>query len=112
MFQRQNETLIIKESFRLHLSLPLLLPRKTQNKVEINRYEILLNTKGRYSDQSEKFYPERFLDRSGDDKGFEFIPFGLEKRMCPGMLYAPAVVKVTLANLLFHFHWKLDGGHD
>ncbi|CAN0908581.1 Cytochrome P450 71D10 [Linum grandiflorum] len=106
--------LVIKES---------LLPRECREKIEINGYEIPANTKviingwaigrdGRYWDQPDKFYPERFLDRDDDKEGmdFEFIPFGSGRRMCPGMLYASAVVKLVLANLLFHFDWKLPSG--
>ncbi|CAN1785962.1 Cytochrome P450 71D11 (Fragment) [Linum perenne] len=91
--------MVIKESLRLHPPLPLLLPRESQERVQINGYEIPANTK-------------RFLDRSIDDKGmnFELIPFGSGRRMCPGMLYASAVVKLTLANLLYHFDWKLPDG--
>ncbi|CAN1785956.1 Premnaspirodiene oxygenase [Linum perenne] len=115
--------MVIKESLRLHPPLPLLLPRESQERVQINGYEIPANTKviingwaigrdSRYWEEPEKFYPERFLDRSIDDKGmnFELIPFGSGRRMCPGMLYASAVVKLTLANLLYHFDWKLPDG--
>ncbi|CAN0908570.1 Premnaspirodiene oxygenase [Linum grandiflorum] len=115
--------LVIKESLRLRPPLPLLLPRECREKIEINGYEIPANTKviingwaigrdGRYWDQPDKFYPERFLDRDDDKEGmdFEFIPFGSGRRMCPGMLYASAVVKLVLANLLFHFDWKLPSG--
>ncbi|CAN0908563.1 Premnaspirodiene oxygenase [Linum grandiflorum] len=93
--------LVIKESLRLHPPLPLLLPRESREKVVINGYKIP--------------DPERFLDRcsiNNDNRAvdFEFIPFGSGRRMCPGMLYASAVVKVALANLLYHFDWKLPGG--
>ncbi|CAI0388185.1 unnamed protein product [Linum tenue] len=117
--------LVIKESLRLHPPLPLLFPRESQAKVEVCGYEIPAKTKvivncwaiGRdpqYWIEPTKFYPERFVDSTIDYKGnnFEFIPFGAGRRMCPGMLYATAVVKLTLANLLYHFDWKLVDGMD
>ncbi|CAI0387086.1 unnamed protein product [Linum tenue] len=117
--------LVIKESLRLHPPLPLLFPRESQAKVEVCGYEIPAKTKvivncwaiGRdpqYWIEPTKFYPERFADSTIDYKGnnFEFIPFGAGRRMCPGMLYATAVVKLTLANLLYHFDWKLVDGMD
>ncbi|CAL1376529.1 unnamed protein product [Linum trigynum] len=114
---------VIKEVLRLHPTLPLLLPRENQEKVQICGYDIPSKTKvivngwaiGRDPDRwvdPGKFYPERFLDSSIDYKGndFELIPFGAGRRMCPGMHSAVAVVKLTLANLLFHFDWKLPTG--
>ncbi|CAI0541214.1 unnamed protein product [Linum tenue] len=53
----------------------------------------------------------RFVDCSIDYKGndFQFVPFGAGRRMCPGYGFGIEVVKLTLANLLFHFSWRLPG---
>ncbi|KAK9026023.1 hypothetical protein V6N11_038871 [Hibiscus sabdariffa] len=115
--------LVIKETLRLHPPLPLLLPRESTEKCEINGYEIPAKTKvivnawaiGRdsnYWNDAEKFNPERFIDSSVDYKGasFEFIPFGAGRRICPGMSYGMAVVELSLAHLLYHFDWKLPNG--
>ncbi|XP_055960783.1 premnaspirodiene oxygenase-like [Mercurialis annua] len=115
--------LVIKETLRLHPPAPLLLPRECRERVEITGYEIPVNTRiivnawavgrnPRYWKEAEKFNPERFLDNSTDYRGkdFEFIPFGGGRRMCHGMSYGMAVVELVLANLLYHFDWKLSGG--
>ncbi|MBA0759367.1 hypothetical protein Gotri_022266 [Gossypium trilobum] len=115
--------LVMKETLRLHPPVPLLLPRESRERCEINGYEIPAKTKvivnawaiGRdsnYWNEAERFYPERFIDSSVDYKGtnFEFIPFGAGRRICPGMSYGMAVVELSLAQLLYHFDWKLPNG--
>uniref|UniRef100_A0A2C9W7G6 Cytochrome P450 n=1 Tax=Manihot esculenta TaxID=3983 RepID=A0A2C9W7G6_MANES len=113
---------IIKETLRLHPPVPLI-PRESRTNVEINGYNIPVKTKvtinawaiGRdpkYWTKAEKFYPERFLDSSINYKGtdFEFIPFGSGRRICPGMAFAMANIELPLAQLLYHFDWKLPKG--
>ncbi|GMY30995.1 premnaspirodiene oxygenase-like isoform X1 [Fagus crenata] len=111
---------VIKETLRLHPPLPLLIPRECTESCEINGYGIPAKTKvivnawaiGRdpsYWTEAESFYPERFLDSSVDYKGvsFEFIPFGAGRRICPGITFATPNVELPLAQLLYHFDWKL-----
>ncbi|BAT80611.1 hypothetical protein LR48_Vigan07g013300 [Vigna angularis] len=111
---------VIKETLRLHPPAPLLLPRECSEKCEINGYEIPAKSKvivnawaiGRdpnHWNEAEKFYPERFLESSIDYKGgeFQFIPFGAGRRICPGINLGIVNVEFSLANLLFHFDWKL-----
>ncbi|CAL1357928.1 unnamed protein product [Linum trigynum] len=112
---------VIKESLRLHPPLPLLLPREGIVRAEIDGYDIPARTKviinawaigrdSRHWKEPDKFYPERFLDDfSTDYKGsdLKFIPFGSGRRSCPGLTFGMAVVKLMLANLLYHFDWKL-----
>ncbi|CAL1402234.1 unnamed protein product [Linum trigynum] len=114
---------VIKESMRINPHAPFLLPRETRETVEINGFVIPAKTRvivnawaiGRdpcHWIDPEKFYPERFLNSSIDYKGahFEYIPFGAGRRSCPGMLFGMATVHLSLANLLFHFDWKLPVG--
>jgi cytochrome P450 len=111
---------VIKETLRLHPPGPLLLPRKCGEPSEIDGYEIPIKTKviinawaiGRdpaYWDDAESFIPERFVGSSIDFKGtyFEYIPFGVGRRMCPGILFGLANIELLLAQLLYQFDWKL-----
>ncbi|KAG8047130.1 hypothetical protein GUJ93_ZPchr0008g12273 [Zizania palustris] len=58
--------------------------------------------------------PERFLHRAAEvdfrGKGFEFIPFGTGRRLCPGLPMAERVVPFILVSLLHAFHWRLPNG--
>ncbi|XVF77849.1 hypothetical protein PTKIN_Ptkin14bG0080200 [Pterospermum kingtungense] len=115
--------LVINETLRLHAPAPLLIPRECQESCEVNGYLIpakyrnivnawAIGRNGNYWPEADKFYPERFLDNSISYKGtdFELIPFGSGRRICPGMSFGSAIVELILANLLYHFDWKLPDG--
>ncbi|GLT56612.1 hypothetical protein SLA2020_296420 [Shorea laevis] len=115
--------LVIKETLRLHPPSPLLVARESRERCEINGFEIPAKSRvivnawaiGRdsnYWTEAEKFLPERFSDGTSDYTGsnFEFIPFGGGRRMCPGISFGMANIELELANLLFHFDWKLPDG--
>ncbi|XP_004490657.1 6,7,8-trihydroxycoumarin synthase [Cicer arietinum] len=114
---------VIKESMRLYPILPILLPRETMKKCNIDGYEIpdktlvFVNAWAIHRDPEtwknpEEFYPERFLDSHIDFKGqdFELIPFGSGRRICPGLNMAVATVELVLANLLYLFDWEMPEG--
>ncbi|WVY94059.1 hypothetical protein V8G54_033147 [Vigna mungo] len=111
---------IIKETLRLHPPVPLLVPRESRERCEINGYEIPSKTRviinawaiGRNAEcwtEAESFKPERFLNNGIDFKGadFAFIPFGGGRRICPGITFAIPNIELPLAQLLYHFDWKL-----
>ncbi|KAM3340748.1 hypothetical protein P3S68_028382 [Capsicum galapagoense] len=115
--------LVIKETMRIHPPLPLLIARECREETNINGYTIPENTKviinawalGRdpkYWDNAESFKPERFeqcfMDFFGNN--FEYLPFGSGRRICPGILFGLANVYLPLAQLLYHFDWKLPTG--
>ncbi|XWS09689.1 hypothetical protein CRYUN_Cryun39dG0010600 [Craigia yunnanensis] len=97
---------VIKETLRLHPVFPLLLPRERSKNCEA------IGRDPNHWPEAEKFYPERLLNSSIDFMGkiFEFIPFGAGRRICPGILFAQPNVELPLAQLLFHFDWKLSNG--
>ncbi|MBA0632760.1 hypothetical protein Godav_001440 [Gossypium davidsonii] len=116
---------VIKETLRLHPVFPLLLPRECSQNCEVNGFEIPSKTRviinawaiGRDPNhwvEPEKFEPERFINSSVDFVGtnFEFIPFGAGRRICPGILFAVPNLELPLAQLLFHFDWKLPKQED
>ncbi|KAL1368880.1 cytochrome P450 83B1 [Arachis hypogaea] len=116
---------VIKETLRLHLPLPLLLPRETKEASIIDGYKIpsktlvYINAWAIHRDPEkwkdpEEFYPERFLllDKNIDVGGqdFDLIPFSYGRRQCPGMHMAIAALDLILANLLYCFDWELPDG--
>ena len=122
---------IVKETFRLHPTLPLLIPHQSISATKAFGYDIPAKTGvfinvwaiGRDPTLWEKpleFVPERFLagtpheatDFQGQD--FELIPFGAGRRQCPGMEFGSIVVHLMVANLLHAFEWSFPDGltHD
>ncbi|CAO1948633.1 unnamed protein product [Urochloa humidicola] len=127
--------LVIRETFRLHTPLPLLLPRQSPVRepgATVLGYDVppgatvLVNVWALGRDErywpggdAEAFRPERFEDGVGEVAGvefkgadFELLPFGAGRRMCPGMAFGLANVELALASLLFHFDWEVPGLED
>ncbi|RHN57898.1 putative premnaspirodiene oxygenase [Medicago truncatula] len=114
---------VIKETMRLHPAIPLLIPRESMKPCQINGYDIPAKTRvlvnawaigrdPRYWVEAENFKPERFVNSPIDFNGtdFEYIPFGAGRRMCPGIAFGIPNVELPLAELLYHFDWKLLNG--
>lgn len=111
---------IIKETLRLHPPIPLMAPRESSAACEVNGYEIpekswvivniwAIGRDPNYWNDAEMFRPERFLDGRNDyNRGS--LPFGLGERICPGKSFGIAILKIAIANLLYHFDWKLSNG--
>uniref|UniRef100_A0A5B6ZBJ4 Flavonoid 3'-monooxygenase n=1 Tax=Davidia involucrata TaxID=16924 RepID=A0A5B6ZBJ4_DAVIN len=118
---------IIKETFRLHPSTPLSLPRIAAESCEINGYHIpkgstlLVNVWAIARDpdvwaEPLEFKPDRFLpggerpnvDVKGND--FEVIPFGAGRRICAGMSLGLRMVQLLTATLVHAFDWDLAEG--
>ncbi|EOA36880.1 hypothetical protein CARUB_v10008934mg [Capsella rubella] len=114
--------LIVKETFRLHPSVPTI-PRETMSPITIQGYDIPNNTRiyidvwaiGRDPKvwkNPEEFNPERFIDSDVHFKGqhYELLPFGSGRRLCPAVSMASNTIEFGLLNMLYFFDWKLPDG--
>ncbi|KAH7528370.1 hypothetical protein FEM48_Zijuj05G0065300 [Ziziphus jujuba var. spinosa] len=94
--------------------------RETSESVKLGGYDIPPKTKVVFNtwaiqrdpnfwDRPEEFIPERFENNQVDFKGqdFQFVPFGVGRRGCPGLTFAGFLVEYVIANLLYWFDWKL-----
>ncbi|RDY09007.1 hypothetical protein CR513_06703, partial [Mucuna pruriens] len=116
--------MVVKEILRLYPVGPLLVPRESLQDIIINGYfipkksKILINAWaiGRdpkvWSDNTEMFYPERFVNSNIDIRGhdFELIPFGSGRRGCPGIQLGLTTVSLVLAQLVHCFNWEFPLG--
>ncbi|CAH2059989.1 unnamed protein product [Thlaspi arvense] len=100
---------VVKETFRLHPPVPLLLPRKAEADVEVLGFmvpkdtQVLVNVWAIGRDPSAwenptQFEPERFLGNDMDVRGrdYELTPFGAGRRICPGLPLAMRTVTLKL----------------
>ncbi|KAA0034252.1 cytochrome P450 71B19-like [Cucumis melo var. makuwa] len=121
--QCQYLKMIVKETLRLHPPAPLLLPRQVMSHFEMEGFDfypkmmVQINAWAIARDPKcwkdpEEFIPERFAGSCIDFRGqhFELLPFGAGRRICPAINLGIKNVEVALANLLYHFDWKLPEG--
>ncbi|KAH0938954.1 hypothetical protein HID58_006415 [Brassica napus] len=115
---------IMKETLRLHPTIPLLVPHRPTETAVVGGYTVPKDTKvfiNVWSIQRDpnvwenptEFCPERFLDnKSCDFSGtdYSFLPFGSGRRICAGVALAERMVLYTLATLLHSFDWKIPEG--
>ncbi|CAN6288126.1 unnamed protein product [Urochloa humidicola] len=118
---------VIKETFRLHPSTPLSLPRVAAEDCEVGGFHIpknttlLVNVWAIARDPAAwpeplEFRPGRFLpggphagvDVKGSD--FELIPFGAGRRVCAGLSWGLRMVTLMTAALVHGLDWRLAGG--
>ncbi|KAK3022343.1 hypothetical protein RJ639_047048 [Escallonia herrerae] len=122
VMEKAQAECVIKETLRLHPPAPLT-PRESIKSCEIGEYKIPLKARvinnlwaiardPKHWPDADCFRPERFDGSSADYKGtnFQYIPFGAGRRMCPGIAFGIANVELQLAQLRYHFDWKLPHG--
>ncbi|KAH7862186.1 hypothetical protein Vadar_001216 [Vaccinium darrowii] len=118
---------VLKETFRLHPAVPLLVPKRSNKLSIVGGYTIpkdtrvLLNVWAIHRDPQawddpSEFKPERFLsdtskwDYSGNN--FQFLPFGSGRRICAGIPLAEKMVIYLLASFLHSFNWEVPQGEE
>lgn len=116
----------IKETLRLHVPAPLLVPHRAIEPCKIHDYVIprdsmvLVNAwaiarNPMFWDDATSFKPERFLNSNKvpyNETHFANLPFGSGLRMCPGSSVAIKNIQMLVASLLHYFDWKLPNGEN
>ncbi|KAJ0547407.1 putative flavone synthase I [Helianthus annuus] len=115
---------IIKEVFRLHPPIPMVI-RKSNENVTIKGYDIPVGSilfvniwsigrNSKYWESPLEFNPDRFLEGGAlkgslDIKGHNFtlLPFGTGRRSCPGINMAMRQLPVVIATLVQCFEWNV-----
>ncbi|KAK9277742.1 hypothetical protein L1049_007289 [Liquidambar formosana] len=95
---------IVKETFRLHPAIPLLLPRK----VEADRIMWLHNPKGCTSSSECMGYWARPKQMDQPKLVCAGKVLGDGRRICLGLPLATRMVHLTLGALIHSFDWKLE----
>ncbi|KAL5580495.1 hypothetical protein UlMin_012937 [Ulmus minor] len=109
---------VMKETLRLRMAAPLLVPHMNLHNAKLGAYHIpaktrisvnawwLANNPAHWK-KPEQFRPERFLEEeskvefTGND--FKYIPFGVGRRSCPGISLAINILVITLGRLVQTF---------
>ncbi|XP_054818744.1 trans-cinnamate 4-monooxygenase [Prosopis cineraria] len=117
---------VIKETLRLRMAIPLLVPHMNLHDAKLGGYDIpaeskilvnawwLANNPAHWKNP-EQFRPERFLEEeskveaNGND--FRYLPFGVGRRSCPGIILALPILGITLGRLVQNFELLPPPGH-
>ncbi|KAG5567097.1 hypothetical protein RHGRI_002610 [Rhododendron griersonianum] len=109
---------VVKETLRLRMAIPLLVPHMNLQDAKLGSYDIpaeskilvnawwLANNPDSWK-KPEEFRPERFLEEeakveaNGND--FRYLPFGVGRRSCPGIILALPLLSITIGRLVQNF---------
>ncbi|XP_074264865.1 geraniol 8-hydroxylase-like [Silene latifolia] len=111
---------VIKETLRLHPSVPLSIPRKADTDLKVFGFTVPKNAQilvniwaiGRDPDvwdRPDEFDPDRFIGL-GSGRDYEVIAFGSGRRACPGRVMAVRMLHLMLGSLIHGFEWEVEGG--
>nr|ANV22064.1 cinnamate-4-hydroxylase [Anthurium andraeanum] len=118
---------VIKETLRLRMAIPLLVPHMNLHDAKLGGYDIpaeskilvnawyLANNSNNWN-KPEEFRPERFLEEeakveaNGND--FRYLPFGVGRRSCPGIILALPILGITIGRLVQNFELLPPPGQD
>jgi len=118
---------VVKETLRLRMAIPLLVPHMNLSDAKLAGYDIpaeskiLVNAWFLANDpkkwvRPDEFRPERFLEEEkaveahGND--FRFVPFGVGRRSCPGIILALPIIGITLGRMVQNFQLLPPPGLD
>lgn len=114
----------IKETFRLHPPVPLLVVRSPSKSCKVGGYTVpkrstvymnawAIHRDPQFWENPSEFDPSRFLNPDGTTKfnynglNTNFLPFGAGRRRCPGIPLGEKMLMYLLASLLHLFDWTL-----
>ncbi|KAI9124604.1 hypothetical protein K1719_004526 [Acacia pycnantha] len=119
---------VVKETLRLHTPIPLLVPHMNLEEAELGGYKIPKESKVVVNawwlannpvwwEKAEEFRPERFMEEeSGTDAvaggkvDFRYLPFGVGRRSCPGIILALPILGLVIAKLVTNFEMEAPKG--
>ncbi|XP_057839147.2 trans-cinnamate 4-monooxygenase C4H2 [Cryptomeria japonica] len=112
---------VVKETLRLHTPIPLLVPHMNLGEASIDGFRIpqeskvvvnawwLSNNPEWWRNPSE-FRPDRFMEEEeeteaavGGKVDFRFLPFGMGRRSCPGIILALPLLGLVIGRILNNF---------
>ncbi|KAH6798003.1 cinnamate-4-hydroxylase [Perilla frutescens var. hirtella] len=119
----------INETLRLHSPIPLLVPHMNLEQATLGGYTIpreskvvvnawWLSNNPAWWKRPEEFRPERFLEEEGGTEAavaggkvdFRFLPFGMGRRSCPGIILALPILGLVIARLVSSFEIRPPPG--
>ncbi|KAL5974210.1 hypothetical protein ACLOJK_030873 [Asimina triloba] len=112
----------IKETLRLHTPIPLLVPHMNLEEATLDGYTIPKGSKvvvnawwlannPAWWNKPEEFRPERFMEEEaateaavgGGKVDFRYLPFGVGRRSCPGIILALPILGIVIGKLVKNF---------
>ncbi|XP_047312758.1 cytochrome P450 81Q32-like [Impatiens glandulifera] len=107
---------VISETLRMFPPAPLLVPHMPSEDCKIAGFDVprgtmlLVNAWAMHRDpdiweEPEKFDPKRFEGEEAE-RGHKLLPFGMGRRVCPGVGLAQRVIGLTLASMIQCFEWE------
>ncbi|KAA8535862.1 hypothetical protein F0562_030818 [Nyssa sinensis] len=118
----------VKETLRLHTPIPLLVPHMNLEEAKLGGFTIpkeskvvvnawwLANNPAWWKNANE-FRPDRFLEEengtdavAGGKVDFRYLPFGMGRRSCPGIILALPILGLVIAKLVSTFEIQVPPG--
>ncbi|WJZ98526.1 hypothetical protein VitviT2T_017042 [Vitis vinifera] len=114
----------VKETLRLHSPIPLLVPHMNLEEAKLGGYTIPKESKvvvnawwlannPEWWKNPEEFRPERFLQEesatdavAGGKADFRFLPFGVGRRSCPGIILALPILALVIGKMVMNFEMR------